>query len=557
LEHSFIFRKLGVVYDYISRPGDFPRSTLPKADEAKADKPNPFGIGTGMAESAISTCLLLSGYLTRMELGMAGGDDERILDRLVAGLIRLGTVGPRGQLIGGLAPDSRSFYSACAPAGYTAYAHGMLHACLSPALALESQGKLRDICGRWVARQEKDDFALPGLDLENPLHLWEARIRRLHMLTVARHVSDNPRWQELYDQYAGEEDGAWLKPELPAECTDPEQLLSLQLALHDLAESEEVAERLQPLQLLRRKIGHRLQTQLGAYKNFNPEQPIEEAVLDWREDLPEGAASADPLSLRAAVLEAWPRLKHEAETVGAAASAGLAILLSGDADLMTEHAEAMAAMQEGVAWDQVWSIQPLRAFFLLHALGADRGFWSEDQVAQRQTDEAEAALDEDPDAVKEGDMLNRIGSRFGYEYPEGYEEVPLDGPPPKGAGRRGSLFPKSILAKERGGEKSGGGRSGGRRNRRSRGRNRPPRSGEGKGESGGKPASGEGRSSGGEKRGGEGGAKGERSQGNRRRNRGRRNRNRRPRSGEGGAQGGGAKGDGQPRSSESKPSAGA
>ena len=47
LQERFIFRKLGICYDYATTPEDFPRKTLPDARDAREGRPNRSGLGTG------------------------------------------------------------------------------------------------------------------------------------------------------------------------------------------------------------------------------------------------------------------------------------------------------------------------------------------------------------------------------------------------------------------------------------------------------------------------------------------------------------------------------
>ncbi|MBN1257209.1 MAG: hypothetical protein JXA52_05840, partial [Planctomycetes bacterium] len=166
LEHNFIFRKLGITYDYASPPRDFPRSTLPNVKEVREGMPNAAGIGTGMTNCTANTSLLLDGYLTRLELGIARPEEDRIMDRLVAGLIRIGTAGPRNQFVRGLTPDGRGFYPATSMVDHIHYAHALYRACHSPTIRIESQTKIRDICAKWLERIVKSDFTITGLTPE-------------------------------------------------------------------------------------------------------------------------------------------------------------------------------------------------------------------------------------------------------------------------------------------------------------------------------------------------------------------------------------------------------
>ncbi|MFH0911839.1 MAG: hypothetical protein V1918_10090 [Planctomycetota bacterium] len=383
LEHNFIFRKLGIAFDYMSRPGDFPRNTLPKPRETREDRPNPAGIGTGIADCTPNTCLLLDGYLLRLELGLSQDDEARIMDRLVAGLIRLGTAVQRGSIVRGLTADGRGFYNTGSWLHATHYAHGLLVAFQTPAIALESQAKLRDIYGKWVRRLEKDAFAFdelpPPKSLPEPVLRWERELRILHLLAVSLRVNGAEEWGARYEERASDEAFRPFRVDLPREIVDSDTLLSLQIALSDLDELDTNADRAVAIGLLRRKIAYRLLPSLDAYKGFVPDEPMESAVLDWRKDL--SAQNAPEEELRARVHEAWPRIGREARTVRASAQAVLCLLLSGDEALIQEQGRAMADCIRDVPWDALWEIAPLAALVPAHALGHEAGLWDRPREA--------------------------------------------------------------------------------------------------------------------------------------------------------------------------------
>ncbi len=46
-EQKFLFRKIGLPFDYASQPDDFPSKAFANAKEARSNLPNPDGLGSG------------------------------------------------------------------------------------------------------------------------------------------------------------------------------------------------------------------------------------------------------------------------------------------------------------------------------------------------------------------------------------------------------------------------------------------------------------------------------------------------------------------------------
>jgi|GEM_PF-1360305 len=379
LEHNFLYRKLGIVFDYASRPGDFPSATLPKMREARAGQPNPAGVGTGMANCAANTCLLLDGYLTRLELGLAAPEEGRVTDRLVAGLIRLATAAQRGRLVRGLTPDGRGAYEAGSWHHLTCYAHALLRAHRTPAVSPESQTKLSDICGKWIARLRDEGFDLPALlpspDADQSALRWERAVRVLHALAVAAAVHGDDEWHALFAERADDDQTRPGRPELPAECTDTQGLVSLQLAFADLASLDEGFGYFPHAPLLRRKIAYRMLPHLNDADEFALREPLDEAIFDWRKTLSAGTAPEPELWQR--VYAAWPRLGREARTVQPAAQAALCAVLSADAAILDERAPGLLALLGRIPWDELWDATAPVTMVLAHALGHEQGLWDE------------------------------------------------------------------------------------------------------------------------------------------------------------------------------------
>ncbi len=383
LEESFIFRKMGIVFDYASRPGDFPRAALPKKKDIESGKPNVAGIGTGIGECLDNTCLLLDGYLTRIELGISQGNDERIMDRLIAGLIRLGTVSQRKRIVRGFTPDGRFYYNSYSAINCTYYAHGLLRAFETPTVSPESQIKLRDIGNKWMLAFKSNNFEMPGIVNEKNILIpldsmseekrWENRIRIIHLIAVMQHMKKG-NWDEMYKEYAFDEGGDFkVKAVLPETLTDSAKLMSLQIALSDLARLKKEGAEITNINLLRKKISFRC---LNAIKNFTPPtlaEDITEATLDWREDLVEGNVTLGELKNR--TKDAWPRIKEEMDMVFPAISSALCVMLSGDEDLIKEYAGFIEKIIAGVEWSKLWTATSIAPLLLVHALGHEYSLW--------------------------------------------------------------------------------------------------------------------------------------------------------------------------------------
>jgi hypothetical protein len=436
-EHNFFFRKVGLAYDYASPPGDFPRSSLPSPKEVRDGTPNKAGIGSGMAHSAMTTCLMFDGYLTRMELGFGGEEEDRVLDRCVAGLIRLATAGQKSVLARGLTPDGRTAYQAGSIPHHTYYAHALLRAARSPAVAMESQQKLRDICGKWVRRLLKDDCAVPALT-EDEGRLapadphagaaqpgeWFRRMVLAHLLAVADALSTGgeAEWKERAASLLHEEDGSALRGELPRELTGCGELLGLQLALCDLQDLDLVPDAAESLALLRKRIAHRLLPALESYAGFEPVESI--PALDWRADLADMPADAPEEDLLQQVRGVWPPVAREAETVEASSHALLAAMLCGDGALVEDKAEAFAACIREIPWPKLLTARALAPLPLAHALGHEAGLWDVVRAS---------ALGEIP-----------FGSELTCEPREDETPMPADGPRPDGWERAKRELPKLV-----------------------------------------------------------------------------------------------------------------
>lgn len=448
LESGFVFRKLGICYDLRSEPEAFPRPTLPQANETRAGKPDWTGRIGGLADCARNHGLLFDGYLLRVESGWSGGEEERIFDRLIGGLIRLATVGPKNYLIRGLTPDGRGFPGRTDADSHLYWAWAALRAHGTAAIALESQQKVANIAAKWMRRLKKDGFAIPPVHGSGPAdeHLTvldgESGPKLLALVAVALAITGAGEWATLLASLATENEGARLAPppaELPIE-----RLLALQVALHLLTQADPEKERRRVAREHMHAIAAAAEPHLDAFAGLDEAILGETPDLDWR-SLPAGEEDgAGPV-----VPESWRRLEHERETAGRAVAAALCQLLVGEKRVAEPHAPVMARMLSETPWERLWSASALAPMLSVHGRGAEMGLWDE----RLQT--------YDPGGVAMPSLVAR------------FLEDDYDDNHPEQAGHTESRKkPTQPAPDERGGDEGGGNKKRRRRRRRKKSKNK-------------------------------------------------------------------------------------
>lgn len=396
LQRHFIFRKLGLCYDYASSPEEFPRKTLPTSREARAGKPNPGGLGTGMAECTSNGALIFDGYLLRLELGIAHPEEERIFDRLIGGLIRAATTAPKGAMVRGLTPDGRGYYARCDWASHLFWAFSAWRASSTAAIAVESQAKVQNIASRWIQRLTRDAWKLPrvgekeetgpGLDALDS----HAGPQFLACIQVAAAITEEQeKWQALYAEKVAEGEGARIAASPAASAgtvADLKPLLQRQLAYHILhaLEADEARKTLFAARLA--ETAQAAVPFIERYKDLKPPILEETPDLAWRSlsaDGPGVKLGSDEEAFNLPV--GWRRILHEAETVGASMLAAEILLLGGSAELAQPHAATMTECFQGVPWEQLWFASALAPAIGVHARGVEMGLWDEALLAPKMT----------------------------------------------------------------------------------------------------------------------------------------------------------------------------
>ncbi len=390
LADGFVFRKLGICYDLRAGDGDFPSKLLPAAKEITQGKPDARGSYTGMAETALNNALLFDGYALRLEIGFAEAEEDRIFDRLIGGAIRLATIAPKSALIGGLSPDGKSYYPAPGADNYVAWAFYAWRVATSATVAPESQGKLKNIASRWIARLETDKFVLPGSDNTLNEKTWQKQPLLPGILAAAWALTGEEKWKKLALESA--DFSGTLPPEAPAR-----ELLTVQLALHlftRIFSAEEhpavVAAKERMLALLPLCGAH-----LSKYQEFVPaaippapvkaataeatEKPGQSAkaedtgegskvaklpVADWREIPASGDAPTG-----------WQAVFAEEKTLTAAAGAAMACVLCGEKEALEPYVAQLTGLLGDTPWEGARLAASLCPAVAVHARGVELGLW--------------------------------------------------------------------------------------------------------------------------------------------------------------------------------------
>lgn len=360
-----------------------PSPTLPHAKDFHPPLPNAYGLGSGMADCTLNNALLSDAYATRLEIGCGTPDDDRIFDRLIGGIIRLATIAPRNTVIRGLAPDGKSFYprSGMEPVLYWAYA--AWRTSLTPTVAFESQGKIRNICQHWMENLEQNQFLILNRDEDLNAPGWASSLVKPALLGVAYALTGVEKWKEQALALLNLAEAAPEK--IPGGATRAEALFNRQLALRLLLETlgsprpekfthnpekpaEEPAE---PTPLARdiaaamNGIARAAAGEISAFKDFPPAALEETPTLDWTEIKEDGVIP-------------WPRLVQENAKIAAPALAALAALWAPDLETARAAAEDTKALLLAIPWEKLWLGRALTATALLHAQGVTRGLWDED-----------------------------------------------------------------------------------------------------------------------------------------------------------------------------------
>ncbi|MCD8138736.1 MAG: hypothetical protein LUE17_02985 [Planctomycetaceae bacterium] len=376
VEQRFLFRKIGLPFDYASDPEDFPSKAFATAKEARANQPNQSGLGGGYHFSCRNHALLFDSYLLRIETGIEAPGDDGILDRLIGGLIRLATVAPKSFLVGGLAPDGRGFYAQPRRANHAAWSFAVNRGLTTAAIAPESQEKFRSIAGKWMDRIRREKFklhsidgkALPNGDLSQPEP--ENGPLLLAMLLTAARASGEGRDFEAYEEKAEEGSRARFGVYTPeggwAECLPCLMWRSAVWSI--LAESDPNAERSALAKERLAEAARLAVSHVGAWRQWNAELTKEPVDFNWRT-----FPKADT-ELGFTPPPSWARLDNERH-IEDALSAAYTVLLAGDRELAEPIAGEMEECLQTIPWADIVSLTALAPVIGVHARGVEMDLW--------------------------------------------------------------------------------------------------------------------------------------------------------------------------------------
>ncbi|MDR1745646.1 MAG: hypothetical protein LBS30_07835 [Planctomycetota bacterium] len=393
VEQKFLFRKIGLPFDYASDPDDFPSKCFATAKEARSNQPNPTGFGAGFHFTCRNHALIFDSYLLRLEAGIEASGDEAILDRLIGGLIRLATVAPKSFLIGGLAPDGRGFYGWTPRENHAAWAFAVTRGLFTAAISPESQEKFRSIAGKWMDRVRREKCRLNSIDgKQTP---WGDLSRAepdagpflLAMLLTAARASGDAREYQAYETTAEEESRARMG-EFATDAPMAD-LLWRQAAWSLIAEGDPDETRKGIAKERMRGYAEVAAKRVGDVALWDPSLADVELDIDWR-GFRKVPLQESPWGFEAP--ESWKRLEGEG-FLESGLSAAYILLLAGEKGLLEDHAGVVVKCLSGVDWSRMASLGPLVKAIGVHARGVELGLWDEGLYdAKRETPSSEMSF---------------------------------------------------------------------------------------------------------------------------------------------------------------------
>ncbi len=379
IEEKFLFRKLGLPFDYASSPDDFPSKFFATSREARTNQPNPSGLGGGYHFTARNHALLFESYLLRLELGIEGPGDEAILDRLIGGLIRLATVAPKSFLVGGLAPDGRGFFGAPRRENHAAWMFAVNRGLATAAISLDSQEKFRSIAGKWLDRIRRERFRLHGVDgkavaggdFSQPDA--ESGPLLLAMLLTAARLSGEERDWEAYAAAAEENGRARLGSFTPENGWGGRlaELMWRQCSWSTIFQLDREPARRDLARERMREHALAAAPHCSAWRKWDRSLMATPLDLDWRKCR---AVSLEESPYGFVPPESWKRLDNESH-LETSMNAGYILLLTGDSELAGDQAAELEECLRTVPWGECVALNALSGTIGVHGRGLELGLW--------------------------------------------------------------------------------------------------------------------------------------------------------------------------------------
>lgn len=436
IEERFLFRKIGLPFDYAAERDNFPSQNLATAREARAFLPNPSGLGGGYHFSCRNHALLFDAYLLRLELGIEGPGDEAILDRLIGGLIRLATVAPRSFLVGGLSSDGRGFFAWPSRENHAAWAFAVMRGMTTAAIVQETQDKFHSIACKWLDRLRREKFVLSGVDGKPipgegpPLSSPDPDNGPffLAILLAGARASGLPADYDAYAEATEENGGARLSGFSGEEAAPA--FFWRQASLHLIAFFDPDPGRSARARRILAANAGRAVDRLGKWREWDPALAGIKPDPDWRR-FPKAPLSENALGFTPP--ESWRRLAGE-DRAAEALYGMYALLLSSDTETIHANAETMGECLLQPFWPDMTQLTAIAPIPGIHARGTELGLWDRDLFAVKRMPPASgtsfAAKFLDPDY----DRLN--ADKGGHDVPSRPEAGEPGGRRKRGRKRR-------------------------------------------------------------------------------------------------------------------------
>jgi hypothetical protein len=331
---------------------------LPSAKEVAQGLPQADGFASGLADCTLNNAMLFEGIVSRLELGLAAPQEERVLQRLLAGFVRLSGHAQNGAIVGGVTLDGHGYYPARG-ATTAAWAYALYRALGTTALDLDNQQKLRSL-GQNVSN-------MLVFNRQNVLNYFErtflpgdvpARLTICVLLALAFIASHDKKWR----QAAEDEWQSWQGSVLELAEAEAVAAQFALLMLRDIFADDENLRA--TVESRANELARAAQKKIAAYAQFSPAILADLPVIKWSE-----------AKGRKGFPEKWRRLVHEGKNAAAPALAALTVLLAPQPEIAAAAAPEIQQMLQKIPWEKLWLARALTPLSAIHARGIEAGLW--------------------------------------------------------------------------------------------------------------------------------------------------------------------------------------